>query len=239
MSTKGWIIFAAVCVVLFGGLIVWSGRDKIDVSNVDGNKVQPASESSGNIADHLFGNKEAKVVLFEYGDFQCPGCAGAHPTVKTVTEKYKDEVAFVFRNFPLTTIHPNARAAAAAVEAAGLHGKYWQMHDLMFERQSAWSNASINDRTSLFKQYAVDAGVDADKFTKTLTDKSAQINRKINFDTAIGRKQNANSTPTFFLNGKKLEANQFESEEALENTLTKALKDAGVDVSNKESDKKD
>src|SRR6478735_792882 len=104
MSTKAWIIFAAACVVLFGGLIIWSSSDNIDVSNVDANKIQPASENSGNIGDHVFGKKDSKVILFEYGDFQCPGCGAAYPTLKAVSEKYEKQLAFVFRNFPLTTI---------------------------------------------------------------------------------------------------------------------------------------
>ena len=228
MSTKTWIIFAAICVVLFGGLVLWSSRDKIDVSKVDANAIQPATKNSGNIADHVYGKESSKVVLFEYGDFQCPGCGAAHPTVKTVTQKYKEQMAFVFRNFPLTTIHPNARAAAAAVEAAGLSGKYWQMHNIVYENQSAWSEASANDRTQLFTQYAVNAGVEADTFTKTLTDKSAQINRKIDFDRAIGSKIGVNATPTFYLNGKKLEQNQYDSVEALEKTLLNAFKEAGI-----------
>lgn len=230
MSTKGWIIFAAICVVLFGGLIAWSSRDNIDVSKVNADKIQTASENSGKIADHVYGNKDSKVILIEYGDFQCPGCGAAHPTVKTVTEKYKDQLAFVFRNFPLTTIHPNARAAAAAVESAGLNGKYWEMHNAVFERQSAWSEASANDRSNLFTQYAVDSGIEANVFTKTLEDKTAQINRKINFDIAVGRKENVSATPTFYLNGKKLEASDYQSEEALEKTLLAAFKEAGIEI---------
>lgn len=230
MSTKTWIIFAAVCAVLFGGLIVWSSRDNIDVSSVNANKIQQANEDSGNIADHVYGKKDSKVVLFEYGDFQCPGCGAAHPTVKTVTEKYKDQMAFVFRNFPLTTIHPNARAAAAAAEAAGLNGKYWQMHNMLFESQNSWSESSANDRTDLFTQYAVNNGVEANTFTKTLDDKSSNINRKINFDIAVGRKENVSATPTFYLNGKKLEQSEYDNVEALEKTLLSAFKDAGITI---------
>ena len=230
MSTKAWIIFAAVCVVTFGGLIIWSSRDKIDVSKVDTNKIQSASKNSGNIPDQVFGDKNSKVVLFEYGDFQCPGCGGAHPTVKAVTQKYEQQMAFVFRNFPLTAIHPNARAAAAAVESAGLNGKYWEMHNIVFERQNSWSDASASERSSLFAQYATDVGVSPESFNKTLTEKSIQINRKIDFDRALGGKIGVSATPTFYLNGKKLESNQYSSEEALEKTLLKAFKDAGITV---------
>lgn len=235
MSTKAWIIFAAVCVVLFGGLVVWSSRDNIDVSNVKENKVLAATENSGNIADHVYGNKESKVVLVEYGDFQCPGCGAAHPTLKALSEKYENELAFVFRNFPLTTIHPNARAAAAAVEAAGINGKYWEMHNLVFERQSTWSDASASERADLFKQFAVDAGVNAEAYEKTLTDESARINRKINFDLALGRKIGANSTPTILLNGDMLEQADFGSEEALEKKLLEAFEKNGITVSTEEA----
>ena len=235
MSTKAWIIFAAVCVVLFGGLVVWSSRDNIDVSNVKENKVLAATENSGNIGDHVYGNKESKVILVEYGDFQCPGCGAAHPTLKALSEKYENELAFVFRNFPLTTIHPNARAAAAAVEAAGINGKYWEMHNLVFERQSAWSDASASERADLFKQFAVDAGVNAEAYEKTLTNESARINRKINFDLALGRKIGANSTPTILLNGDMLEQADFGSEEALEKKLLEAFEKNGITVSTEEA----
>lgn len=230
MSAKAWIIFGVICVVLFGGLVIWSGRDRVDVSNVDTNKVQSASENSGNIADHVFGNATSKVVFVEYGDFQCPGCGSAHPTVKAVTEKYKDQVAFVFRNFPLTQIHPNARAAAAAVETAGKQGKYWEMHNLMFETQSEWSDASSSERGNLFAGYAEQIGLDGDAFTTMLSDESTSINRKINFDIAIGRKLNVSSTPTFYLNGSKLAEDKFNSEEALEKTLLAAFKEKGITV---------
>ena len=180
MSGKAWIIFIAVCVVLFGGLVLWSGRDRVDVSGVDTNKIQTAAVNSGNIADHIFGNKDSKVVLVEYGDFQCPGCGSVHPTVKALSEKYEGQLAFVFRNFPLTSIHPNARAAAATAEAAGKQGKYWEVHNTLFESQDEWSSASTNERGSLFAGYAEQAGLDKAAFTATLTDSSADINKKIN-----------------------------------------------------------
>jgi len=238
MSTKNWIIFAAVCVVLFGGLIVWSSRDNIDVSKVNTDKIQPATKNSGSIADHVFGNKNSKVVLFEYGDFQCPGCGSTHPTIKAVSEKYEKQLAFVFRNFPLTTIHPNARAASAATEAAGLNGKYWEMHNMIYENQDSWSSASTEDRTNLFSQYAVNIGIDANTFEKTLTSKSSQINRKIDFDRALGNKIGVSGTPTMYLNGKKLEPKQYDNDQALEKTLLKAFKENGITIP-EDADKKD
>lgn len=230
MSGKAWIIFVAVCVILFGGLVFWSGRDRVDVSGVDTNKIQPADKASGNIADHVFGNKDAKVVLVEYGDFQCPGCGSAHPAVKALSEKYEDQLAFVFRNFPLTSIHPNARAAAAAAEAAGLQGKYWEVHNALFENQDAWSSASASERSSVFAGYAQQAGLNQSEFATTLNERSVDINKKINFDIALGRKLGVSGTPTFYLNGKKLNDDQFNSSEALEKALLDEFKKQGVDV---------
>ena len=119
MSKKTWIVFAVVCVGIIAGLVFLSRGNKIDVSNIDEWQIQPVKELNGNIADHVYGNKNAKVVMIEYGDFQCPGCGTAAPAIKSVAEKYKDNIAFVFRNFPLYSLHPNALAAATAAEAAG------------------------------------------------------------------------------------------------------------------------
>lgn len=204
MNRVGWIIFGAVIVLLLGGLVLWSrlSNPSIDVSSVDANAVIAASEQNGQIADHVFGKADSKVVLIEYGDFQCPSCGNAHPQIKEVTEEYDDRVAFIFRNFPLTTIHPNARAASAAVEAAGLQGKYWEMHNLVFESQSAWQGLTGTARTDAFIGYAQGLSLDISKFTTDLS--SDSVNQKISFDQAIAKKLGINATPTFYLNGEKL-----------------------------------
>lgn len=230
MSGKAWIIFGAVCVLLFGGLVVWSGRDRVDVSGVDTNKIQPASASSGDIADHTFGNDKAKVVLIEYGDFQCPGCGSAHPVVKNLSEKYEDQLAFVFRNFPLTNIHPNARAASAAAEAAGIQGKYWEMHNVLFERQDEWSDASSSERVETFASYAEQIGLDKAEFSKLLNERSSDINKKINFDIALGRKLGVTGTPTFYLNGTQMTSEQTGGEEAFEKALLDEFEKQDVDL---------
>lgn len=211
MSKKAWIVFVVVVIALIGGLVYLSSRNKIDVSNVNEATIQPATAESGNIADHVFGNASSKVKLVEYGDFQCPGCGGAYPQLKTLSTKYQDQIAFVFRNFPLTTIHPNARAAAAAAEAAGLQGKYWEMHNQLYETQSTWESASADERTSIFLSYATQLGLNTDTFTKDLAGNA--INQKISFDQALGKKANVNSTPTLFLDG------QIVSDKIIENTI--------------------
>src|SRR6478672_343329 len=131
MTRSRWIIFVLICVVTLGGLVLLSKKDTVNVDKEDPTKA--VSETASSIGDHVYGNKAAKVVLIEYGDFQCPGCGGAFPQLKTIKETYKDQIAFIFRDFPLTTIHPNALAAATAAESAGLQGKFWEMHDMLYE----------------------------------------------------------------------------------------------------------
>ena len=204
MSKVRWIIFSAVIVLVLGGLVIYSriSNPSIDVSNLNTNSVITASAQNGQIADHVFGKADSKVVFIEYGDFQCPSCGGAYAQVKAATEQYQDKVAFIFRNFPLTTIHPNARVASAAAEAAGLQGKYWEMHDLLYQSQSAWENLTGNQRTAEFVGYAGQISLDEAKFKTDLA--SSLVNKKISFDQAIGKKIGVDATPTFYLNGTQL-----------------------------------
>jgi len=207
MSNVKWIIFSAVVVLILGGLVVYSrlSNPSTDVSSVDTNSIIAASDQNGQIGDHVFGNPDAKVMFVEYGDFQCPSCGGAYAQVKSATEAYKDDVAFVFRNFPLTTKHPNARVAAAAAEAAGLQGKYWEMHDALYTGQTDWESLNGDQRTNIFVGYAKSIGLDEAKFKTDLA--SSAVNTRISFDQALGKKINVDSTPTFYLNGEKLSAN--------------------------------
>ena len=190
----------AICVVVLGVLVMTSNTKKVDVSSVDGNSILNASDDNGNIADHVFGKADSKVVLVEYGDYQCPGCGSAYPIVKTLSEKYQDQMAFVFRNFPLTSIHPNAKAAATAAEAAGLQGKFWEMHNQLYESQDSWKSLNSSTRGEYFKTLATKAGVDGAKYDTDYTGQA--IGKKIAFDMALGKKSNVSGTPTFYLNGK-------------------------------------
>lgn len=207
MNGKSWAIFAGVVVLLLGGMIYFAMQGKLDVSNVPQEQMSqgtiPAEDRNGNIADHSFGNKDHKVVLLEYGDFQCPGCGSAHKVIREVTEKYKDQLTFVFRNMPIVSLHPNSRAAASAAEAAGRQGKYWEMHNLLYESQQDWSALSASDRGTKFKEYATQLGINADQLEKDIADPATA--KKIDFDIAIAGRQQATETPVFFLNGKKLD----------------------------------
>jgi len=205
MNKYGWIIFSVVVVGLLGGLIIWtrSTNPAVDVSTVNNNSILAATVDSGNIADHVEGKADSKVLLVEYGDFQCPSCGSAYPNVKTLMEEYGDRIALVFRNFPLTSIHPNAKAAAAAAESAGLQGKFWEMHDLLYQNQSAWETLDTSKRTDAFVSFASQLQLDTAKFTTDLS--NADVNKKISFDMALGKENSASATPTFFLDGQKLD----------------------------------
>jgi protein-disulfide isomerase len=221
-----WIIFTAVTIGIFAVLIIFSNGSAIDVSKVNPNKVQAASAQNGNIGDHIFGKVGSPVTLIEYGDFECPGCGNINPTIIALTEQYKDQLQFVFRNFPLTTIHANAKAAAAAVEAAGLQGKYWDMHAKIYEAQTSWESLSGDERTDFFVKIATDLGLNADKLKTDMA--SSNVDKKISFDQAIGYKVNLDSTPTFFLDGTKLDSSVWGDNTKFTSAINTELNKAGI-----------
>jgi len=167
--------------------------------------------------DWVYGDRQAKVVLLEYSDFQCPACATYHPMVKQLEQEFGQQIAVVYRHFPLSTIHPNARAAAESAEAAGLQGYFWQMHDKLFENQSDWS-ASPNPRNQ-FIQYASDLGLDIEKFESDLS--SSAVSQAVRDDIVSANQVGINATPTFFLNGVSITNPR--SYDAFKNLVSEAL----------------
>lgn len=146
---------------------------------------------------HLIKAPNAKVTVVEFGDFQCPACAVAYGVVTQIKSEYKDKINFAFREFPLVA-HANGRNSAYAAEAAGAQGKFWEMHDKLYENQSEWSDK--NDPTEIFASYAKEIGIDVDKFKQDVKNKKYedQIQVDLNDGNALG----VNATPTFFINGK-------------------------------------
>jgi protein-disulfide isomerase len=147
----------------------------------------PVSEN-----DHHLGKANAPITLVEYGDFQCPHCRRAHPFIKRLLKEKGSEIYFVFRNFPLSEIHPYAYSAAMAAEAAGKQGKFWQMHDLIFENQEKLNTEFLTD-------LAVNLSLNSEQFAKDFISKDVQ--KKIEKDFESGIRSGVNGTPTFFLNG--------------------------------------
>jgi protein-disulfide isomerase len=228
VSKKTWIIFGIIVIGLLTALVIASrnANPQIDVSKIDQNVIQTPSAANGNIADHAFGLASSKVILIEYGDYQCPGCGGIYPHIKSISEAYSGQLAFVFRNFPLTTIHANARAAAAAAEAAGLNGKFWEMHNILYENQTSWETLTGNDRTNAFVGYATSVGINKDKFIASLADNN--VNQKISYDQAIAKKISVDSTPTFYLDGVKLDSAIWGDESKLSGAINTELKKVGI-----------
>jgi len=142
--------------------------------------------------DHAAGPDDAPVTLVEYGDFQCPHCGRAYPIVKEVQRALGSKLRFVFRNFPLTQIHPEAEHAAEAAEAASAQGAFWQMHDRLFERQFALDDDHL-------VEYATELGLDADRIRGEL--EAGTHTPRVRDDFMSGVKSGVNGTPTFFING--------------------------------------
>ncbi len=147
-----------------------------------------------NSKDHVQGKKAAPLELVEYGDYQCPHCGHAYPIIKNLQQSLGADLKFVFRNFPLSEIHPDAFNAAVAAEAGGLQQKFWDMHDIIFENQQEL------DLESLFL-YAKTIGLDAERFKNDMQKNALTI--KVEQDFESGVRSGVNGTPSFFINGKK------------------------------------
>lgn len=142
------------------------------------------------------GNPDAKIVLIEYSDFQCPACKSASPIVKEIAQEYGEQVRIEFRHFPLTSIHPNAFNAAVAAECAFEQGKFWEYHDKLFANQQAL------DRASLLR-YAEELGLNAQEFSQCLD--SSEAREAVMQDTSEAQALKLRGTPSFILNGKQVQ----------------------------------
>jgi len=145
------------------------------------------------------GSDSAKIKFVEFGDLQCPACGQAYPVVKRVISDYNGKILFVFRNFPLS-IHQNSQVAAEAAEAAGAQGKYWEMNEMLYQNQGAWS--ASNSVLDVFTDYAKTLKLDTEKFKQDVKDN--KFAKKIQDDTNDGVALGVNATPTFYLNGKQI-----------------------------------
>lgn len=197
MSKSFWGVIAAIVIILVGVFLLTGKQSDA-----------PGSKSSGKkaLTQHVQGQGKSGVTLVEYGDYQCPYCQQYYPTVKQVAADMGEQIKFQFRNFPLTSLHQNAFAAARAAEAADKQGKFWEMHDLLFETndpagRTGWV-ASTNPN-AFFEQYAKQLGLNLTQFKKDFA--SIAVNNAVNADLAEGTKLGVTGTPTFFLDGKKIE----------------------------------
>ena len=148
-------------------------------------------------ADHVLGPADARAELVEYGDYACPFCARTYPTVERIRAEFGDRLRFVFRHFPLAKAHPEARLAAQAAEAAALQGpdKFWAMHHRLYTHRGELSEADL-------LRHAEAVGLDLDRFTADLI--SPAVLEHIQADFRNGVRSGVNGTPTFFINGRRM-----------------------------------
>jgi protein-disulfide isomerase len=149
---------------------------------------------------HAEGSADAAVTLEEFGDFQCPPCGLLHPILKTMEKEFGANLRVIFREFPLVPTHEHALSAARAAESAGLQGKFWQMHNLLYTNQNSWKNAF--DVRPIFDEYAKQIGLDMDRYHADLTSEPVQY--RIFLDGKRARSLGVKGTPTVFMNGREV-----------------------------------
>ncbi len=154
-------------------------------------------------ARHSKGPADAKVTVVEFSDLQCPACLAVEPTVRQLTATHPD-IRLVYRQFPLVQIHHNAEQAAVAAEAAGELGKFWEMHDALFDHQSEWADVDSAAAAAKIESYAEKLQIDKNEFEKKI--ESQEVKDKVAQDVSDGTKANIQGTPTFFVNGQETPA---------------------------------
>lgn len=210
------ILWSIIVLVIIGsvfGIIKLASKSQVSDSGSD---TSALTISAINDNENIKGNKNATTTLIEYSDFQCPACGSYYPIVKKISEDMGEQVQFAYRHFPLPQ-HKNAKLAATVAEAAGKQGKFWEMHDLIFQNQSDWSEEK--NASAIFAKYAQELNLDLARFQTDIA--SEEIKAKIENDSQSGVKAGVNSTPSFFLNGKKLDnpRNYDEFKNAIEQAL--------------------
>jgi protein-disulfide isomerase len=163
----------------------------------------PSSPSEVTAQDHTKGPQNALITLIEYGDYQCPGCAAYNPLISQIADEFKNDLRLVHRSFPLRSIHRNAQIAAQAAEAAGDQGMFWEMNDILYSRQDDWKNT--RDPRSQFKEYASELTLNVEQFENYMNSDAAKS--KVDADYNSGLAAGIDSTPTFFINGDKIQNN--------------------------------
>lgn len=194
---------------LFAGGVWWMSKVQNPAN------VMVASETLIPADAASLGPTDAPLIIVEFGDYQCPSCSSAHPAIKALLAEHPNQIRFVFRHFPLMQ-HPYAVVAAQAAEAAGAQGKYWEMHNWLYEHQNEWS-ASSNPQP-LFSTAATSLGLNVTTFDQAMQAKTAT--NKIQQGLADGTNIGVDATPTFYLNGRKFSGSMADLKAAVEKNLS-------------------
>lgn len=208
-------ILIGLAIVFVIGFIVKAMLAPEDTSTGNSTEISQEDKDALKTGASL-GNPNSSVVVTEFGDYQCPACSQWHVFIKdSLLPKYQDKILFIFKNFPLP-IHKNAKSAAYAVEAAGIQGKFWEMHNLVYENQQEWENES--DPSGKFEEYAKRVGLNIDQWKKDKD--SGNIKDLVEKDTKLGEKLNLPGTPSFLVNGVLIDT---KNEDALIQAIDQAL----------------
>ncbi len=199
------IIVAAVALSAIGaGAAIYRTKKQRLAAATAVNVHDPAGAKPGAKPAHVRGSTKAAVTIEEFADFQCPPCGGISGIVKELERKNADRVRVVFRHYPLRN-HANAVPAALAAEAAGLQGKFWEMHDHLFKNQGAWSKAE--NARALFAEYAGAIGIDTQRFTKDMEDE--KLKARVTADQERASSMGVSRTPSIFINGQAIPVESF------------------------------
>ncbi|HEY9435550.1 MAG TPA: thioredoxin domain-containing protein [Blastocatellia bacterium] len=169
---------------------------------------QPQSPTTPTPAGDSVATSKGVVTIDEYGDYQCPPCGALHPIIKTLKGEYGDRIQFAFHHFPLPQLHSHALEASSAAAAAGLQGKFWEMHNLLYEKQSEWSE--VGDFRPIVLEFARKIGLDLPRFTRDID--GIQVVTVISDDMQRGALLGVNGTPTVFINGQLIHSDNFSTE---------------------------
>jgi protein-disulfide isomerase len=199
------VIIVIVLAAALGGtwFLLRSSRQAAN-ANANANAAEGALVAQGAEPPHVRGNAAAPVTLEEFGDFQCPSCGAYYSELKKIETEFGDKLRVIFREQPLVPMHAHALMAAQAAEAAGLQGRFWEMHDKLYENQTAWSDA--RDLVPIFVDYAKQIGLNTDQFLKDLN--GEPVAARIFQDGKRAHALGVNSTPSFYVNGKEVKDDQ-------------------------------
>jgi protein-disulfide isomerase len=200
------VIIAAVLVAAVGGGFLMF------------RSAQPQSPTTPTPAGGSVATSKGVVTIDEYGDYQCPPCGALHPIIKTLKGEYGDRIQFAFHHFPLTQLHSHALEASYAAAAAGLQGKFWEMHNMLYEKQSEWSE--VGDFRPIVLEFARKIGLDLPRFTRDID--GLQVVTIVSEDMQRGALLGVNGTPTVFINSQLIHSDNF-STEGLRKEINKRL----------------
>jgi protein-disulfide isomerase len=222
-SVLPFVIIGGVLVAVIVAVVLMSQRAATDAgaqpnANAAATPTGPRQVASGAPDPYERGGAKASVTLEEFSDFQCPACGGLEPGLRRVVKDYGERVRLVFRNYPLP-MHRYAFQAARAAEAAGQQGKFWEMHDALYDNQKEWSD-SMEPRVQ-FDSYATRLGLDVQRFKADI--ERQDLADRIKADVQRGNSLNVRGTPTVYLNGRELMPGKLVTEDDLRREIDAAL----------------